>query len=147
MQDSRTRADRDDEFKELDRKRRGFGEARSTFEQLLLEHIQAALNEHDDTNDKDDDPGTREAAARAGAFLIALSIHRTNYRQIESLKNRLELFGPPEDMAEQLMLASAADAIRRAEFEHSQSARHAADAYLIAVGHHRFASKATKGNA
>lgn len=141
MQDPRTRADRDEEYKELARRAQKIGPTRNAYEQLLAEQVAAALDQHDDANDADDDPSAREAAARASATLIALATYRSTYNPIEAMIRRLHQFGAPRDLAEQLIMAQIEGELYNAEHAGNSAAGHRADAYLIALAHIRFAAK------
>lgn len=140
MQDPRTRAERDEEYKELARRAQKIGPTRNAYEQLLAEQISAALNDHDTANDADDDAGCRAAAARADALFIALATYRSTYNPIEAMIRRLNQMLPPRSLAEGLIMAEIQGELYQAEHAGNATARHRADAYLNAIARIRFAA-------
>lgn len=139
-QEERTREERDEEYKQLQARAQKIGPTRNAYEQLLAEQISAALNDHDTANDIDDDPSTREAAARADALFIALATYRSTYNPIEAMIRRLNQFLPPRNLAEGLIMMEAQGELYQAEHAGNTAARHRADAFICAIARIRYAA-------
>ncbi|KPV49422.1 hypothetical protein SE17_32695, partial [Kouleothrix aurantiaca] len=105
MLPTRTPAERDEEYKQLQARAQKIGPTRNAYEQLLAEQISAALDQHDTANDADDDAGCKAAAARADASMIALATYRSTYNPIQAMSRQFSAFGQPRNLAEQLIYA------------------------------------------